>query len=69
MNAQRDNAISPATTLALAVAESRPDSTYGAVPLGEQRAALEAYLAYDEGVFEEAPLALDAYLAHQLDIV
>ena len=54
-----------AAKLALALTESFPESTYGAVPASEYEAALEAYQAYDEGVLYEAPLALDAYLDHQ----
>ena len=54
-----------ATKLALALTESFPEFTYGAVPASEYEAALEAYQDYEEGVFDEVPLALDAYLDHQ----
>ena len=69
MNARRNSQISQATTLALALTEAYPDSAYGAVPASEQQDALEAYLAYDEGAFDEAPQALDTYLAHQRNVV
>ena len=54
-----------AATLALALTESFPESTYGAVPASEYEAALETYQNYEEGVFDELPLALNVYLDHQ----
>ena len=57
-----------ASTLALALTEAYPESTYGSVPASDYGAALEAYHAYDEGVLYEAPLALDAYLDHQKSV-
>ena len=57
-----------AATLALALTEAYPDSTYGSIPSTEYGAALDAYQAYDEGVLYEAPLALDAYLDHQRNV-
>jgi hypothetical protein len=50
--------------LGKALSESYPESAYGIAPASEHAAALVAYLAYDEGIFDETPLALDAYTAH-----
>lgn len=65
---QDDIEIRDETILTLAVGEYFPDTTYGAMPLADQQAALEAFLAYDEGVFDEAPQALAAFLSHQKSI-
>jgi len=57
------NAIT-ASNLMIALSESFPDSTYGAVPVIDQYDALEAFLAYDDGALAEAPIALEAYVNH-----
>ena len=57
-----------ATTLALALTEFFPESAYGAVPVNDYDAALEAYRAYTDGAFDEAPLALCAYVRHQREV-
>ncbi len=53
-----------ATDLRIALNEIYPDSTYGAIPVTDQYDALEAYLAFDDGVLAEAPEALAAYVIH-----
>jgi hypothetical protein len=57
-----------ATVLALALTEFFPESAYGAVPASDYATALEAYRAYADGVFDEAPLALLAYVRHQREM-
>ncbi len=54
-----------ATELRLALNESSPEATYGAIPVIDQYDALEAYRAYDDGALAEAPQALAAYVTHQ----
>ncbi len=54
-----------ATDLRIALNEIYPDSTYGAIPVTDQYDALEAYLAFDDGVLAEAPEALAAYVTHR----
>ena len=48
--------------------ESIPETAFGTVPPSEYQSAFEAYQAYEEGVFDDVPLALDAYLDHQRSI-
>ena len=67
MNELQNSQISQATILAMALSDSYPESANGITPAGEYDSALEAYLAYDEGIFDQAPLALDAYTAHLQD--
>ena len=54
-----------ANDLRIALNETFPESTYGAVPVIDQCDALEAYLAFDDGALAEAPKALAAYVDHQ----
>ena len=54
-----------ATELRLALNESFPEATYGAIPVINQYDALEAYRAYDDGSLAEAPQAYAAYVIHQ----
>ena len=54
-----------ATDLRIALNEVFPEATYGAVPVIDQYDALEAYLAFDDGVLAEAPQALAAYVTYQ----
>lgn len=54
-----------AMDLRIALDEAFPDHTYGAVPIIDQYDALEAYLAFDDGALDEAPMALAAYISHQ----
>ncbi len=54
-----------AIDLRLALNENFPDSNYGAVPVIDQYDALEAYLAFEDGMLAEAPQALAAYVNHQ----
>lgn len=51
--------------LRIALSEIYPDATYGAVPVVDHPAALDAYRAYDDGTLAEAPHAFAAYLSHQ----
>ena len=53
------------TELRLALNESFPEATYGAIPVINQHDALEAYRAYDDGSLAEAPQAYAAYVTHQ----
>lgn len=62
MNSRDDNNAVTATTVAIALNEVFPDSNYGAFSTADQRDALAAYLAFDDGVFDEAPQALAAYI-------
>ena len=62
MNTNSDNNAVTATTVAIALNEVFPESNYGAIPTTDQRDALIAYLAFDDGVFDEAPQALAAYI-------
>lgn len=55
-----------AIELRIALDETYPESNYGAIPVIDQRDALEAYLAFDDGALDEVPLARDAYVSHQL---
>lgn len=54
-----------AADVAIVLNEVFPDSSYGAIPASEQRDALVAYLAFDDGAFDEVPQALAAYINHQ----
>ena len=54
-----------AAELGLALNESFPEVTDGAIPVSDQYDALEAYRAYDDGALAEAPQALAAYVTHQ----
>lgn len=51
--------------LRIALSEIYPDATYGAIPVSDQRDALDAYRAYDDGTLAEVPHAHAAYLVHQ----
>ena len=62
MNTRNDNKALTTTTVAPALNEVFPESSYGAIPTAGQRDALIAYLAFDDGVFDEAPQALAAYV-------
>jgi hypothetical protein len=53
------------TDLRLALNEVYPDSNFGAIPVIDQRDALEAYLAFDDGALAEAPHALAEYIRRQ----
>ncbi len=53
-----------ASDLRIALNETFPESTYGAIPVIDQYDALEAYLAFDDGTLAEAPLALAAFVTH-----
>ncbi|MEJ8566421.1 hypothetical protein V3330_02180 [Wenzhouxiangellaceae bacterium CH-27] len=59
---ERVTDLNPSALVALAVTEAFPEQSYGAVPMVEQSDAVEAYLAFDEGVLAEAPLAFEAYI-------
>ena len=54
-----------ANNMRIALNETFPESTYGAIPVVDQYDALEAYLAFDDGALAEAPQALAAYVDHQ----
>ena len=54
-----------ATDMRIALNETFPEATYGAIPVIDQYDALEAYLAFDDGALAEAPQALAAYVSHQ----
>lgn len=60
-----ENAFVNATVVTLALNERFPERSYGTVPYAEQTEALADWLAFDQGVFNEAPRALAAYLDHQ----
>lgn len=49
----------------IALTEAFPESTYGAVPAKDHYDALEAFFAFDDGVLDEVPNALAAYVDHQ----
>ncbi len=53
-----------ASDLRIALNETFPESTYGAIPVIDQYDALEAYLAFDDGTLAEAPQALAAFVTH-----
>lgn len=65
MNAKIDSNVLTAAHVAIALNEVLPESSYGAIPTIDQRDALVAYLAYDDGAFDEVPQALAAYIDHQ----
>ena len=50
-----------------ALSESYPELHLSTVPGGDYQAAFESYRAFDEGLLESVPLALDAYLDYQRD--
>ena len=54
-----------ATRLRIALNEIYPEATYGAIPVIDQRDALEAYLAFDDGALIQALEALAAYVIHE----
>ena len=54
-----------ATNMRIALNETLPEATYGAIPIIDQYDLLEAYLAFDDGGLAEAPEALAAYVTHQ----
>ncbi len=51
-----------AAKVCLALSEIYPDSAYGAVPPLDQNDAVEAYRAHDDGVLDEIPQVLAAYI-------
>ena len=53
------------TDLRIALNQTFPEATYGAIPVIDQYDALEAYLAFDDGALAEAPQALAAYVTQQ----
>lgn len=53
------------TKLRIALSEAFPEANYGAIPVSEQRNALAAYLAFDDGVMAAVPSALAAYITRQ----
>jgi hypothetical protein len=53
-----------ATKVRLALNETYPDSTYGAVPALDQYDAVEVYRAFDDGGLKTVPKALAAYVDH-----
>lgn len=55
-----------AANVAIALNEAFPESSYGAIPVIDQRDALLAYLAFDDGAFDEVPEARAAYIDYQL---
>jgi len=65
MNAKIDSNVLTAAHVAIALNEAFPESSYGAIPTIDQRDALAAYLAFDDGTFDEVPQALAAYIDHQ----
>lgn len=65
MMSKIDRDVVTAADLQIALCDIFPDSSYGAVPVIDQYDALEAYLAFDDGALDEAPLALAAYISHQ----
>jgi hypothetical protein len=52
----------PRVLLALIALEEFPDMAYGAIPVGDYRDALEAYLAFEDGALTEVPHAFEAYM-------
>ena len=54
-----------ATDMRIALNESFPEATYGAIPVIDQYDALKAYLAFDNGALAEVPEAVAAYVTHQ----
>ena len=59
------NDIDLATEIQLALTETYPDSTYGAIPIAEQYDALTSYRATDDDALAEIPGALAAHLDYQ----
>ena len=51
-----------ASDLRIALNETFPESTYGAIPVIDQYDALEAYLAFNDSELADAPDALAAYV-------
>ena len=59
------NAYAP-TKMSLALNETCPDLTYGALPTLDQFDTVEAYRVFDDSDFDPVPGVLDAYLnVHQ----
>ena len=54
-----------AADVAIALNDVFPESSYGAIATIDQRDALVAYLAFDDGAFDELPQARAAYISHQ----
>jgi len=54
-----------ATEVPLALTETYPDSTFGAVPITDQYEALMSYRAADDDALAEIPGALAAHLNYQ----
>ena len=54
-----------AADLPIALTDSCPDASYGAVPVPDQNDAREGYRAFDDGDLAEVPQALAAYVGHQ----
>lgn len=65
MNIRSDSNVLTAADVAIVLNEAFPESSYGAIPTNDQRDALVAYLAFDDGAFDEVPQALTAYINHQ----
>lgn len=65
MNTSSDNNVVTAADVAIALTDVFPESSYGTIPTIDQRDALVAYLAFDDGAFDELPQARAAYMSHQ----
>lgn len=65
MNTRNNSNTLTAADVAIALSDVFPESSYGAIPTIDQRDALVAYLAFDDGTFDELPQALAAYNNHQ----
>ena len=63
MNSSSD--IDEVVEMQLALTETYPDSTYGAVPVADQFDALLSYRATDEDVLAAVPGAFAAHLDYQ----
>ena len=65
MNSRKDSKVLTAADVVIALNEVFPESSYGAIPTIDQRDAFVAYLAFDDGAFDEVPQARAAYINHQ----
>lgn len=65
MNNEIGNDAVTASELQVALTDSYPDSTCGAIPVTDHYDALEAYRAFDDGSLAAVPFALTAYVSHQ----
>ena len=62
MKSTADAAAITPSEMRLALNEIYPDSTYGAVPVMDQFAALDAYRSIDDDALSEVAGAYEAYL-------